>query len=45
MRASYFDHEKNHVVEITCEDQVDAAIITLLDRIASVLERYVDNRQ
>lgn len=33
------------VVTIHCEDPVDAAIITILDRLASAVERYVDNRQ
>lgn len=43
--VSYYDHDNNKVVTIHCADVTDAAIITLLDRIAGALERWVDNRQ
>lgn len=45
MNAMYYDPNDGQQRVVHCEDQVDAAIITLLDRIASVLERWVDNRQ
>lgn len=44
-KVSFFDHDSQKVVTIHAESESKAAIITLLDRIAAVLERYVDNRQ